>query len=100
MQKTSTMETTHYIIAYKSLKSRQVNFQPLRLFPGIKRIVFQPAQAQIWTDSGQAGTQNADLHSGAKRPLGQDISFHTQDPFSSQKGAQGRAGLRQPSLCH
>lgn len=58
------METSHCIIVYKSLKSRQVNFQVIFRH---QKDCFQSAQARVWTESGQTGSQKAGLHSGAEQ---------------------------------
>lgn len=67
MQKTGTMETSRCITAYKSLKSRRVNFQPLRLFSGIKRIVFSLLRLRFGQRVGKQALKMQGLHSGAQQ---------------------------------
>lgn len=47
------METSRCVVVYKSLKSRQVNFQPLKLFSGIKRIVFSLLRLKFGQRAGK-----------------------------------------------
>lgn len=91
------METSRCVVVYKSLKSRQVNFQPLRLFSGIKRIVFsllrlkfgqragkQELEMQVFIQE-QSKVPSRPLIFLSTSPAASPIHWFVKDPFSTLK---------------